>query len=112
MQDAPSSSQGPKSKYEVTPEDFHLAVNNAGYWARRRLFKKMLKVVFKTKEWRGEFKEVPSPLRVDEKGNPVMLKVLNEAKPNGIVSLPRPPKDLEDYVTNFVLTYRGESEKA
>jgi hypothetical protein len=76
MHDAPSSNPRPNAKYEVTEEDFHRAVNNAGYHARRRLFKKMKKVVFGNKN-----------VRFDR---------------------PRPPMDLEDYVTNFVLTYKDK----
>lgn len=59
-------------KYEVTEQDFNAAVNNAPYWARKRLFKKLEKRIYRGGQ-------------------------------------ARPPKDLEQWVTNFVLTYRGDN---
>jgi hypothetical protein len=98
--------------YVVTESDFHAAVNGAGYWARKRLFKKMEKRVYRPKTWRGEFIIVDSPLRVDDQGQPIKLKVLNKEKPNGVFSgPPRPPKDLETWVTSFVLTHKDKHEE-
>lgn len=90
---------------EINDVTFNIAEKEAGYWARKRCLKKMRKVVHRPRYWQGEFKQVPSPMRVDAEGKPVMLKVLDTSKPHGVFSGTRPPKDAETYVERFVSFY-------
>lgn len=79
----------PPAEIPVNEESFHNAVNNASVFARKRLFKKMEKVVFPRRA---------SLAGTDKKG------IHNFARQG------RPPKDLEEYVTNFVRTHYKEAK--
>lgn len=88
--------------YEVNEVDFTEACNRASYWAKCRTLKKMQKVVHRPREWKGEFKEVNSPLSVDANGKPTIIRMLDVGKPFGVFSGSRPPKDVEEAVKRFV----------
>lgn len=85
-----------KPKVVVTEENFNLAVNNASKYARQRLNKKMEKRIWRPLRWEGSFKIVKSPLT----GEP--LRVLDLSKQHGVGATSRPPRDLEEWVSNWV----------
>jgi uncharacterized alpha/beta hydrolase family protein len=67
------------ASYQVSDADFEAAVKNASSFARQRLFKKMTKVC-RTKRY--------------------------DAVEKAILLIPRPPKDVEEYVRRFVFRYK------
>jgi hypothetical protein len=86
--------------YQPTEEDFHKAVNNASYFSRRRLNKKMNKLKKRAAEWLpyGKPKVVVSPLT----GENIRLN------PGEVRRKLMPPADLEQWVTNFCLNNKDK----
>lgn len=88
----------------VNDDTFHVAMNTADYFSRRRLVKKLDKRVYpRNGAYVGKEKAVTSPLT----GLPLVVKS------GQVVREPRAPKDLEPYFERFVRHWYGKAlEKA